>query len=109
MGLLTLAGLLVIAVVAFMGTSPHGVNARSLLVFNVATLALSVPLSATVGFWLYADAVALKPGEQGMAWYLAVMAAGAAALFVVCVGGLFRNFVVFPRSRRKLPPAAARR
>ena len=55
--------------------------------------------------WLYIDAVALRPGEKGIALYLAVMSAGASILLVVSIAGLVRNFAVFPRSRRRHPPA----
>jgi hypothetical protein len=106
MGLVVLAVLLVIAVMAFLRTSPHGVDRRKLLAYNTATLALSVPAALAVGFGLHADAVAAKVGEHGIAMYLAVMAGGAAALLVIAVGGLVRNFVAFPRSRRGPPPAA---
>ena len=43
MGLVVLAVLLVIAVMAFLRTSPPGVDRRKLLAYNAATLALSVP------------------------------------------------------------------
>jgi hypothetical protein len=79
-------------------------NTRALLAYNVATLALSVPVAIAVGWWIYADALTVKVGERGMAAYLGIMTGGNAALFVIAVGGLVRNFFVFPRSRR-LPPA----
>jgi hypothetical protein len=100
MGLVVLAVLLVIAVAAFLRTSPRGVAPRRVLAFNVATLALSVPASVAVGAVLHADAVAAQVGQGGMAMYLAVMASGATALLVIAVGGLVRNFVAFPLSRR---------
>ena len=89
MGLIVLAVLLVIAVAAFLRTSPQGVERRRLLACNAATLALSVPAAIAAGV-----------GQKGMAMHLAVMSAGATALLVIAVGGLFRNFVLFPRSRR---------
>lgn len=104
MGLVTLAALLVFAVVMFLRTSPHGVDRRSLAVCNAVTLALAVPASAVTGFWLHADAAALKGDGGGMAMILAAMGAGAVALLVICVGGLVRNFVIFPHSRRSRGP-----
>ncbi|MBL0141110.1 MAG: hypothetical protein IPP91_03370 [Betaproteobacteria bacterium] len=106
MGLIVLVALLVIAVMAFLQTNPHGVDRRKLLAFNVVVLASAVPAAITVGLWLYADAVLLKSGERGMSAYLAAMAGGAAVLVVVSVGGLIRNFVVFPRPRRAPAPPA---
>ena len=102
---LTLAVILVVAVVAFFQTSPRMADGRPVLVFNVATLVLSVPVAIVVGGWLHADAIARRPHEGGMAMYLAIMAGGAAALAVVAVGGLIRNFGIFPLSRRAPPPA----
>ena len=102
MGLIVLAVLLVVAVAAFLRTSPQGVDRRKLLAYNVATLALSVPAAIVAGTVLYADAVSAEVGQKGMAMYLAVMSSGATVLLVIAVGGLFRNFVVFPRSRRSL-------
>jgi len=98
--LLILVVLLVVTVTAFLNTSPRVANRRPLLAFNVLTLALAVPVAITVGIWIYADAAALKPDGKGMAAYLGVMAGGAAALLVVAVSGLVRNFLVFPLSRR---------
>lgn len=102
--LLILVVLLVVAVTAFLGTSPRVANRRPLLAFNALALALAVPAAVATGAWIYLDAAALKPDGRGMAAYLGVMAGGTAALLVVAVLGLVRNFVVFPRSRR-LPPA----
>lgn len=100
MGLVVLVVLLVIAVAAFLRTSPPGVDRRRLAAYNVATLALSVPAAIVAGAVLYADAVSADVGQKGMAMYLAVMSSGATALLVIALGGLVRNFVVFPRSRR---------
>jgi hypothetical protein len=102
----TLAVIAVIAVSAFLGTSPRVAQTRKLLAFNAATLALSVPVAGTVGWWLYADAVANPAVGPGIAASLAIMSGGNAALLVIAVGGLVRNFVVFPRSKR-LPAASA--
>jgi hypothetical protein len=98
--LLTLAVILVVAVAAYFQTSPRMEDPRPVLVFNIATLLLSVPAAISVGGWLYADAIARRPGETGMAIYLAIMAGGTAALLVIAVGGLVRNFGLFPLSRR---------
>lgn len=104
---LTLAVVTVIAISAFFGTNPRVSETRKLLVFNVATLALSVPVAVAVGWWIHADAAAVKVGARGMAAYLGIMSGGNAALLVIAVGGLVRNFAVFPRSKRLPPPARA--
>ena len=104
----TLAVIAVIAVTAFLGTSPRVAQTRKLLAYNVATLALSIPVAATVGWWLYADAMANRAVSPGIAVSLAIMSGGNAALFVIAIAGLVRNFVVFPRSRRLPAPPGAR-
>jgi hypothetical protein len=102
--LIILAFLIVATVWAFFHTNPHGVPERRLLAYNVVVLALAVPVAIGVGAWLYADAVAAKANEKGMATYLTIMAAGTAALLVVAIGGFVRNFVVFPHGKRVGPP-----
>jgi hypothetical protein len=97
---LTLAVTVVIAVTAFFGTSPRVSNPRAVLAFNVAVMALSIPVALAVGMWLYSDAVTVKSDVKGLATFLAIMAGSCAALIVVSVGGLVRNFVLFPRSKR---------
>ena len=49
---------------------------------------------------LYGDAVAANPDHRAIAVYLAVMAGGSGFMIVVVLGGLFRNLVLFPLSRR---------
>lgn len=98
--LLILVAIIVVAVMAFLNTSPPVARRGPLVAFNAITLALSVPAAAAVGAWIYVDALAKKPAEVGMAVYLGIMAGGTAALLVVAVFGLVRNFVVYPRSRR---------
>ena len=104
--LLILAFLIVATVWALFHTNPQGVNDRALLVYNVVVLALAVPVAIGIGVWLYADAVAVKANEKGMATYLTIMAAGTAAMLVVAIGGFIRNFVVFPHGKRRAPPPA---
>lgn len=102
--LIILAFLIVATVWALFHTNPQGVNERALLAYNVVVLALAVPVAIGIGTWLYADAVAAKANEKGMAVYLTIMAAGTGALLVIAVGGFIRNFLVFPHSKRA-PPA----
>lgn len=97
---LTFAVIVVVAIAAFFGTTPRVQNRRAALAVNVAILALSIPAAAVVGWWIYVDAVALKSGGRGMAAYFGIMSGGSAALLVVAVGGLLRNFLFFPRSKR---------
>lgn len=103
---LTLIVVAVIAVTAFFRTSPHVAEPRKVLVFNVATLVLSLPVAVVTGWWIYADGSARGSVQPGIAAYLGIMSGGNAALFVIAVGGLVRNFAVFPRSKRiPAPPA----
>lgn len=104
--LLILAFLIVATVWALFHTNPQGVNARALLVYNVVVLAAAVPVAIGIAMWLYADAVAVKANEKGMATYLTIMAAGTAAMLVVAIGGFVRNFLVFPHSKRRATPPA---
>ena len=63
-------------------------------------LLAAVGVAALVGSVLYGDAVSVKAGEKGMATYLAIMAGGTVFLIVVAAGGLLRNLLVFPISKR---------
>ncbi len=102
---LSLLATVVITVVAFVATSPRVANTRALLAFNVAVLATALPVGCAVGAWLHADAIVAKPDERFMALYLAIMGGAAVALILVAVGGLVRNFFLFPRAKRLPPPA----
>ena len=74
----------------FFHSNPKGVPALSLAFVNAVILLAAVGVAALVGSVLYGDAVSVKAGEKGMATYLAIMAAG----------GLLRNLLVFPISKR---------
>lgn len=72
-----------------------------LLACNIAIVTLAVASAAQVGLVLHADALAKKPDEAALAAYLAVMAGGTLFMIVLAVGGLARNLLLFPLSRRK--------
>lgn len=91
--------LLVVVVWAFLHYSPLGVNRRRLQMFNGLVLLAAVPLGVIVGLWIY-QAGAAFPEKRQYAWYLGLMAGGVAALLLVTVAGLVRNFVLFPLHRR---------
>lgn len=84
----------------FFHSNPKGVPALSLALVNAAILLAAVGVAALVGGVLYGDAVSVKAGEKGMATYLAIMAGGTVFLIVVAAGGLLRNLLVFPISKR---------
>jgi hypothetical protein len=84
----------------FFHSSPKGVPTLSLAVVNAVILLAAIAVSVLIGVVLYGDAVTVKAGEKGMATYLAIMAGGTVFLIVIAVGGLVRNLVVFPVSRR---------
>ena len=84
----------------FFHSNPQGVPRVSLGVVNAVILIAALGIGALVGSVLYADAVSVKAGEKGMATYLAIMAAGTSFLIVVAAGGLIRNLLVFPMSKR---------
>lgn len=102
--LLIFVFLLCVVVWGFFHSNPQGVPQLPLHLCNALTLIAAVVVAAAVGILLYGDAVAAKQGEKGLATYLAIMAGGTAFLIVVAVGGMVRNLVLFPRSRRS--PAA---
>ncbi len=84
----------------FFHSNPKGVPALSLALVNAVILLAAVGVAALVGGVLYGDAVSVKAGEKGMATYLAIMAGGTVFLIVVAAGGLLRNLLVFPISKR---------
>lgn len=103
--LIILVFLMVTTVWALFHTNPQGVDARALLIYNVATLAFAVPVAIGTGMWLYAEAVSVKANEKGMATFLTIMASGTAAMLVVAIGGFIRNAFVFPQRKRSALPA----
>lgn len=105
--LLIFVVLLCLVVWGFFHSNPVGVPQAKLLALNVFILALAGLLGAAIGYYLYLDASVVKAGEKGLAVYLGIMAGGTAALIVVAVGGMVRNLVVFPLSKRS--PASPER
>lgn len=98
--LVTLAVLICIVVWGFFHSNPQGVPKVKLLALNIGILAVAALLGAVAGYALYQDAIVVKAGEPGLAAYLAMMAGGTGALIVVAAGGMIRNLLVFPISRR---------
>jgi len=92
----------------FFHANPTGVPRFRLAAVNGAILLVALAVGAMVGTVLYTDAVSIKAGEKGMATYLAIMAAGTSFLIVIAVGGLARNLLVFPVSKRAPSEADAR-
>lgn len=97
---LILVFLLCAVVWGFFHANPRGVNARHLLACNGAILALAVVAAAAAAIPLYQDALAARPDQKALAIYLAIMVAGSGFMIVVAVGGLIRNLLLFPLSRR---------
>lgn len=105
--LLLFVVLLCLVVWGFFHSNPTGVPRIKLLALNCAILALALIGGGIIGYVLFLDASTVKAGEKGLATYLGLMAGGTAALVVLAAGGMVRNLVVFPRSRRV--PATAER
>ena len=80
--------------------NPQGVSRAKLLACNVAVLAIGAAAAAAAGVLLLEDGLRAKPGETGLVWFLAIMGAGTAFMIVVAAGGLLRNLVLFPLSKR---------
>lgn len=95
-----LVALLGVTVWAYFHTDPDGVARRPLALYNAAVMLAAAPAAFVVGRWLYAEAAVVKAGQAGMAVYLSVMAGGTVFLIVVALGGMVRNFFVFPANRR---------
>jgi hypothetical protein len=98
--LLILAGMLWAVVWGFFHANPRGVPRGALLACNAGIIALGAAASLVSAVPLYFDALAAKPDHLLIAVYLAVVAGGAAFMIVLAAGGLVRNLVVFPLSRR---------
>ena len=102
--MLLIYGFLFVTVIwAFFHYRPRGVNRTSLTLFNIATIALAVPMSYAAAMWIYSGAADM-PEKQKIAAYLAFMAGGTAYLLIVSLAGLVRNLIVYPPSRRSGSP-----
>ena len=104
---LILAFLLWAVVWGFFHANPRGVDPRGLLACNIAILVAGVALAFVSAIPLYGDALVAKPDHKAVAIYLAIMAGGSAFMIVVAVGGLLRNLLVFPLSKRGQNPLPA--
>ena len=80
--------------------NPQGVPRLKLLACNIAILTLGAAVAVTLGAVLLEDGLRAKPGEAGLAWFLAITGGGTAFMIIVALGGLVRNLVLFPLSRR---------
>ena len=98
---LILAFLLGAVLWGFFHSNPRGVGPRRLLACNIFILALALALSLGAAIPFYGDAVVAKPDHKAVAAYLAIMVGGSGFMIVVAVGGLLRNLLIFPLSRRK--------
>jgi len=98
--LIILVFLLVAVVWGFFQSNPRGVSPGKLIACNAIVLAAALGAAAVIGPAIYADAHATKPAEQAFAGYLGIMAGGTVFMIVVAVGGLVRNLVLFPVSKR---------
>lgn len=97
---LILAFLLWAVVWGFFHANPRGVPRGALLACNIAIFALAVAATLVSAVPLYFDALASRPEHAAVAVYLASMAGGAAFMIVVAAGGLVRNLLLFPLSKR---------
>jgi len=105
--LLIFVALLCLVVWGFFHSNPVGVPRAKLLVSNCVILALALIAGGSIGSLFYLDASLVKAGEKGLAAYLGIMAGGTAGLVIVAAGGMVRNLVIFPLSRRVTPAPKA--
>lgn len=96
-----LVALVGVAVWAYFHTNPRGVARRALGLYNGAVLLFAMGAAILVGRWLYLDALVVKGGQAGLPVYLSVMAASTVLLIVLAMGGMARNFFVFPAGARR--------
>ena len=82
-----------------------GVSKPALLACNIGVIALGVGLAVATSWILHEDALLHREGQRAMAVYLAIMAGGTVFMIVLSVGGLLRNLLIFPISRRAPVPA----
>lgn len=99
--LLVFLVLLCLVIWGFFHSNPAVAGQGKLLALNVAILASALIAGSVIGYVLYLDASVVKAGEKGLATYLGIMAGGTAALVIVAAGGLLRNLVIFPLSKRE--------
>lgn len=98
--LLIFVALLCLVIWGFFHSNPSGIPRAKLLALNIAILALALIAGVSIGYFLYLDASVVKAGEKGLATYLGIMAGGTAGLVLVAAGGLVRNLLIFPLSKR---------
>lgn len=91
--------LLYMVVWALFHYNPKGVPFSRVLVYNVVLLIVAIFIGAIAGAWIYEGAIQM-PEKRHMLWYLTIMAGGAAFMIAVAVGGMVRNFLVFPLRHR---------
>jgi hypothetical protein len=91
----------------FFHSNPKGVSNGALLACNVLILAAAAVAAIAAGTMLYADAVLVQEHQKGLATYLSIMAGGTAFLILVAGGGMVRNLLIFPMSRRASPSPRA--
>ena len=97
---LIMAFLLGAVIWGYFHANPQGVAKSKLLACNITVIALAAVAGLAAGIILYADAVARRPEQVGISVYLAIMAGCTAFMIVVASGGLLRNLVFFPLSKR---------
>lgn len=92
--------LLGMVVWGFFHANPAGVSRAGLVACNALIVASAVGGALAAALILHGDAVLRRPEEPALAVYLAIMAGGTAFMILMTVGGLLRNFAIFPPSRR---------
>ena len=94
-----MVAMIAVVVSYFWQLSPRGVNRAKLLGATMIVVAVAAGVARLAGYILYRGG-AQQVEKKDMLAYLAIMAGGMAFLLVVLVGGVIRNLLVFPRSRR---------
>ena len=97
---LILAFLLCLTIWAFFTYSPPDVPRKRLTAVNTTVVVLAIVLAAVACNWML-QAAAAESISRGLSWSLALMAGSSIFMTVIALGGLIRNFFLFPlRARR---------
>lgn len=94
--MILLVAILCVTVWAYFHTSPRGRAGRRLTLYNLGVLVIALAAASVVGPWIHAEALNVKRGIAGLPVYLSVMAGGTVFMIVLVLGGMTRNFFLFP-------------
>jgi hypothetical protein len=96
---LILAFLLCLTVWAFVRYSPPGVPRKRLATVNAAVVMFAIVLAAIACDWIH-QAAAAESLSKGLSWPLALKAGSSIFMTAIALGGIIKNFFLFPLRTR---------